>query len=156
MHYKTNIGEIEIEEKDIITFNSGLPGFENLKYFALFALDETKPVQWLVSLEDESVSLPILDPWLVVSDYSVDIPDDIISFLKINNQEKVLVLTVVRIPDSNPESMTINLAAPVLVNLENNLAIQYIPSKSKYQLRHNVKEEIERSKRLLETFKDGE
>jgi flagellar assembly factor FliW len=131
-----------------------LPGFENLRKFALFALEDTKPVQWLVSLEDEKISLPVLDPWMVMSDYSIDVPEDIISLLKLNDKNKLFVLSVVRIPDSNPESMTINLAAPILINLENNLGLQYIPQTSQYHLRHYVKEELERSKKLQENQKD--
>jgi flagellar assembly factor FliW len=154
MHYKTNVGEMEIDGKDVILFKGSIPGFENLKKFALLALDDTKPVQWLVSLEDDTISLPVLDPWMVRTDYSVNIPEDIISFLEIKNQEKLLIMSVVRIPDAKPESMTINFAAPIFINLENNFAMQYIPQKSIYNLRHNVKEELERTKKLQENNKD--
>jgi len=46
--------------------------------------------------------------------------------------------------------MTVNLAAPIIINLENNLALQYIPETSEYNLRHLVKEELERNKKLTQ------
>jgi len=150
MTIQTNVGEIEIEEKDIVIFKQGIPGFEFLKKFAVIALEDTKPIEWLVSLEDKEVSLPVIDPWLVRYDYHLDIPKNIVDFLKISNQEKVFILTIVRIPGSQPETMTVNLAAPIIINLENNLALQYIPEKSEYKLRHSLKEELERSKKIAQ------
>jgi flagellar assembly factor FliW len=150
MTIQTNIGEIQVEEKDIVIFKQGIPGFELLKKFAVIALEDTKPIQWLVSLEDKEVSLPVIDPWLIRSDYHLDIPKNIVDFLKITNQEKIFILTVVRIPGSQPDAMTVNLAAPIIINLDNNLALQYIPEQSEYKLRHSLKEELERSKKLAQ------
>lgn len=150
MTIQTNVGEIQIEEKDIVIFKQGIPGFEFLKNFAIIALEDTKPIQWLVSLEDKEVSLPVIDPWLVRYDYHLDIPKNIVDYLKISNQEKVFILVVVRIPNSKPEAMTVNLAAPVIINLDNNQGLQYIPEQSEYKLRHSLKEELERSKKLAQ------
>ncbi len=150
MTIQTNVGEIEIEEKDIVIFKQGIPGFEFLKRFAVIALEDTKPIQWLVSLEDKEVSLPVIDPWLIRYDYHLDIPKNIVDYLKITNQEKAFILAVVRIPGSKPDDMTVNLAAPIIINLDNNMALQFIPEKSEYKLRHYLKEELERSKKLAQ------
>src|SRR6056297_557491 len=155
MTLQTNVGEITIEETDIVLFKQGLPGFELLRKFAVIALTDTKPIQWLVSLEDKEVSLPVIDPWLVRYDYQLDIPKNICNYLSITNEEKIFILTVVRIPGSKPEAMTINLAAPIIINLDNNQALQYIPEKSEYTIRHFLKEELERSKKLSQK-KDGD
>lgn len=150
MTIQTNVGEIHIEEKDIVLFKQGLPGFETLNKFAVIALEDTKPIQWLVSLEDKEVSLPVIDPWMVRFDYHLDIPKSILDYLMITNHEKVFILSIVRIPGNQPEAMTVNLAAPIIINLENNLALQYIPETSEYNLRHLVKEELERNKKLTQ------
>ncbi|HPF17849.1 MAG TPA: flagellar assembly protein FliW [Thermotogota bacterium] len=150
MTIQTNVGEIQIEENDIVFFSQGLPGFETLSKFAIIALEDTKPIQWLVSLEDQEVSLPVIDPWIVRFDYHLDIPKNIIDYLAITNQEKVFILSIVRIPGNQPKAMTVNLAAPIIINLENNQALQYIPEKSDYTLRHLVKEELERTKKMTQ------
>ena len=54
MKLKTRFfGEIEIDEKKVIDFEEGLPGFENLRKF-LFMTDENEdaPFCWLQSIED--------------------------------------------------------------------------------------------------------
>ena len=150
MTIQTNVGEIQIEEKDIVLFKQGLPGFETLNKFAVIALEDTKPIQWLVSLEDKEVSLPVIDPWMVRFDYHLDIPKSVLDYLTITNKEKVFILSIVRIPGNQPEAMTVNLAAPIIINLENNLALQYIPETSEYNLRHLVKEELERNKKMTQ------
>lgn len=150
MTIQTNVGEITVEEKDIVVFKQGLPGFERLRKFAVIALEDTRPIQWLVSLEDKEVSLPVIDPWMVRYDYHLDIPKNIVEYLNITKEDKVFIITVIRIPDSKPDTMTVNLAAPIIINLDNNKALQYIPEKSEYQLRHLVKEELERSKKLAQ------
>ena len=155
MTIQTNVGEIQLEEKDIVIFKQGIPGFELLRKFAIIALEDTKPIQWLVSLEDKEVSLPVIDPWLVRYDFHLDIPKNIVNYLNITNQDKLFILSVVRIPGSKPEEMTVNLAAPIVINLDNNQALQYIPEKSEYKLRHFLKEELERSKKRSQK-KDGD
>ena len=150
MTIQTNVGEITVEEKDIVVFKQGLPGFERLRKFAVIALEDTRPIQWLVSLEDKEVSLPVIDPWMVRYDYHLDIPKNIVEYLNITKEDKVFIITVIRIPDSKPDTITVNLAAPIIINLDNNKALQYIPEKSEYQLRHLVKEELERSKKLAQ------
>ncbi|SRR6056297_3476529 len=156
MKIKTNVGELDVLDEDILVFNRGLPGFEELRRFALIALNETHPIQWLVSLENETISLPVMDPWLVRKDYDLNIPKDLLEFLGIEDKEKILVLGIVRIPGTNPQDLTINLAAPVIINLENNQGIQYIPQKSRYNLRHSIKEEMKRSKKLSGQKTDGD
>jgi len=44
MKYKTKIGEVEIIETDIVLFEKGIPGFEYLKKFAVFSVEDTAPI----------------------------------------------------------------------------------------------------------------
>ncbi|HPE67909.1 MAG TPA: flagellar assembly protein FliW [Thermotogota bacterium] len=147
MKFRTRLGEIEISEEHTLFFPKGLPGFENLHRFALYTLPETNPIQWLISLDDALISFPVIDPWLIRSDYAVDIPPVVLESLAIRSREKVLIVNMIRIPQDDPRSMTINLLAPILVNLENRQAMQMIMENSDYDLRHPVHEELERSKK---------
>lgn len=65
MLYKTKLGEIPVEKEDIVNFESGLPGFEQWRRYALISLPETEPIQWLISLDNSAITFPVLDPWLV-------------------------------------------------------------------------------------------
>lgn len=151
MAYKTKFGEVEINDEEILEFDSGLPGFENLRKFVIIS-QGTEPIMWLVSLEDENIALPVIDPWVVRVDYDVKVPREAVENLKLEKEEDVQVWSVLVIPRGNPDNMTINLLAPIVVNKKSKKAMQVVLDTDEYDIRHNVKEEMERSKRILENF----
>ncbi|MDV3427494.1 MAG: flagellar assembly protein FliW, partial [Bacillota bacterium] len=50
-------GTINYEEKDIINFPSGIPGFEKLKKFIIFNVEGSTEFSILHSIEDTQVGL---------------------------------------------------------------------------------------------------
>jgi len=151
MKYKTKIGEVEIIETDIVLFEKGIPGFEHLKKFAIFSVEDTAPIQWLLSVEDSNTALPVLDPWLVRKDYFFDVPKETINLLDIKNRERLLTCCIVRIPSDDSEEITVNLTAPIIINLDNSKGTQLILDIPEYDLRHSLIKEIERSKKLVQS-----
>ena len=149
MKVKTKLGEIEVPKEKIITFKEGIPGLENLRKFVIVS-NGSDPIMWLVSIEDESIALPVINPWLVRVDYVVDIPRDVMEELEINDMEDVQVWAVLVIPREKPEDMTINLLAPIVINVKKGLGKQVIMEGSGYEIRHLVREELERSKKIAE------
>jgi flagellar assembly factor FliW len=143
--YKTRLGEYEINEDEIITFPKGVPGFEELRKFIIISLPETEPIKWLVSIEDESVAFPIIDPWLVLEDYEVDLSNQDLELLQVQDPADIIVWGIVTIPFEKPNEATINLKAPVVINVKKGLGLQVILDK--YELRHpitNVKVEAQK------------
>ncbi len=149
MKIKTKLGEIEVDRDKLITFEEGMPGLEHLRKFVIVS-NGSDPIMWLVSVEDESVALPVINPWIIRIDYTVDIPKDAMEDLGIESKEDVQVWAILVIPHENPENMTINLMAPIIINTKNNKAKQIIMENSGYGIRHLVKEELERSKKISE------
>jgi flagellar assembly factor FliW len=148
--YNTKFGELEIAENDIIYFENGIPGFENLKKFYVYFSKETFPIQWLISLDNLDITFPIIDPLLVRVDYSFDLPKDLVEYLEVNEPEDVKIFTIMTIPHGDPENITVNLKAPVLISKINNKGIQLILDDEEYHLKHNVKEEIQRSEKIVQ------
>ena len=68
------------------------------------------------------------------ADYSVDIPDNVVEKLKITTAESVLVMNIASIPQDNPQGTTLNLLAPLIFNLDEQLAGQVILSGSGYDI----------------------
>ncbi|ABV33236.1 MULTISPECIES: flagellar assembly protein FliW [Pseudothermotoga] len=154
MIYKTKLGEIDIRDEDILYFNEGIPGFTHLRKFALIPI-QNQPIQWLTSIEDPFVALPVVDPWLVCIDYSLTLTDEDIQDLDIKDKNDVGILSILTIPKGCPEKTTINLLAPIVINLKNRKAKQIIQENSSYSVKHLVKDEIERSQSLLKKSKTG-
>lgn len=135
MIYETKIGTFDISEENVISFKNGIPGFENLRKFAIISLAEAEPIKWLTSLEDKNVALPIVDPWLIFSDYSVNLNQSVLDELENPKRENVLVFCVI----SLKTQVTVNLIAPIVVNLEKGIGLQVILEGTNYTTKHPVK-----------------
>ncbi|WP_072863772.1 flagellar assembly protein FliW [Marinitoga hydrogenitolerans] len=147
--YNTKFGELEIADNEIIIFESGIPGFENLKKFYIHFSKETFPIQWLLSLENPEITFPVIDPVLVRVDYTFDLSKDIVEYLEIKKPEDVKIFTIMTIPHGDPDNITVNLKAPIIISKVNNKGVQLILENENYHLKHNVKEEISRSDEII-------
>jgi len=134
----TRFGELFYNEEDIIVFPRGIPGFERNHNWAISG-DEESIIKWLQSLDDAELALPITTPDIVMLEYNARIPDDEIELLgEVQNNEDLALLSVVSIPPSAPWDMTVNLRAPILVNVKTRRAAQIIVLNEDYPLRHPV------------------
>lgn len=129
-------GIIDIYEQQMIHFQKGLPGFEELNRFVLIGLDQTRPFLWLQSL-DADIALPVVSPFDIMDGYAPVIEDSQIQALDLERDEDLLVLVVSVIPPE-VQLMTANLAAPVLINLANNQGVQALLEDDRYPTRHPI------------------
>ncbi|HOO73892.1 MAG TPA: flagellar assembly protein FliW [Tepiditoga sp.] len=143
--YITKLGEINADEKNIVTFPQGIPGYENLRKFILISPPEISPIMWLLSLENSNIGFPVVQPYFVKPDYEIDIPEDEMKFLKTDKPEDIFVISMLTLR-KNPDDNTVNLLAPVVISLSNNIGIQIILENYNYNTRHNVKEELLKAK----------
>ncbi|QTA37121.1 flagellar assembly protein FliW [Thermosipho ferrireducens] len=140
MIFKTKFGEIDLQENEIITFPNGLPGFDNLRKFAIISFENTSPILWLVSLEDSNITLPIVDPWIFLKDYEFEISEEDIKELQINSEEDIAIWAVLTIPKGKPKETTINLLAPIVINIKKGIGKQIILNTEKYTIKHHLRE----------------
>ncbi|AHM55621.1 flagellar assembly factor FliW [Peptoclostridium acidaminophilum DSM 3953] len=134
----TNFGEINIDESALINFEEGIPGFENVRRFALLQDDEMI-VDWLQGI-DEDIAFPVINPFAVKEDYEFKIPDADIKKLNIENQEDLLIYSIVVIPDDIKQIRT-NLQAPIIINAKIKLGKQIILD-DRYPLRYEFYEKV--------------
>lgn len=139
-----HFGEVEIDENKILTFDKGLPGLEEDKRYALLSNEDSRPVSWLQSLDHPEISLPVMDPFLICPDYSFDISPDYVDTLDVEQIKDVYVLSILVIPQ-NVNAMTINLSAPIIINVKNSKGCQIILDDRKYRVRVPVSELLGKS-----------
>lgn len=118
-------GQVEIDERSVLTFDDGLYGFDKLKKFAIINCTETKPIYWLQSIEDGDISMPIIDPFILKDDYVIDIDEKELEKIGTGKEEDLIVYNVVVLPEDITK-ITVNLVAPIIINTSNNKAKQYI------------------------------
>jgi len=116
-------GTVEINENSIITFPDKLPGFNDLSRFAIIKCEQTEPIQWLQSVEDEDISIPIINPFIIKPDYEIEVNDDELDMIKSRNEEEMIVLNIMVLPEDLTK-MTVNLMAPLLINVTEMLGTQ--------------------------------
>lgn len=133
-------GVKEFEEEDVIVFKKGIPGFEDLKKFILFPVQDNDVFSILHSLENENIGLIVVSPFYLVKDYEFKLDDEKISELKVEGQKDVLVLNTVTL-NSNVENITVNLKAPIVINTKSKLGEQIILDNPKYSIKHLLAEE---------------
>jgi flagellar assembly factor FliW len=128
-------GTIEVDDKKLITFKDGLPGLEEYQNFVILQLSESYPVVWMQSTQEGNICLPVLDSFLALPEYTFNIGDEDVEELRLDGPENLLVLSVCVIPEEI-EGMTMNLAAPIIINMTTGQAKQIILSGGEYNVRY--------------------
>ena len=118
----------------LITFNKGIPGFNELKNFILLDLQEYEPFKLLQSLEDDEISLIVTSPYEFFDEYEINLSEETIKNLNIESPEQVMILTTVTL-NSDVKKITANLQGPIVINTSNNFGEQLILDNSKYKVK---------------------
>jgi flagellar assembly factor FliW len=127
-------GECTYAESEVIDFPWGLPGFPALHRWLPLTVETHPSFVWLQSLDDLSVAIPTADPWMIFESYDPKMPAYAFQSLEIKDASDFATLCVVVIT-ANAESMTMNLMAPVLINLRNRKGRQIMLDGSAYSSR---------------------
>ncbi len=134
----TKFGELEIDKNVIFNFVGPIIGFEDLKEFALIDYKPDSPFKWLQSIEEMDLAFPVTLCSFFGIDYKFDIPDDEAQKLGIENVDDVFVCNIANIPASNPHDATINMLAPLVMNISNKKAMQIILKNTNFEVRYKL------------------
>lgn len=121
----TRFGSVSIKDDFIIYFRDGMVGFPDLKHYVLIESPQMPLVLWLQSIDDASVAFPLIEPELVRKRYSFIMNPADEAMISYESGAKVKTFLVMTIPAS-VEQMTVNLRAPVLVNIDKSCGGQII------------------------------
>ena len=136
------LGEVEIKESEILSFNQGLPGFPQYKQFILLSLDADLPLALLQSTEEATIGFVVAFPFAFKQDYAFDLSEEDKEDLNIEKEEEVLTYTIVTLQETFADS-TINLLAPIIINTNKKLGKQIVLQDSKaYPLRFPIKQAV--------------
>ncbi len=134
----TRFGEIVVEQSQIIKFPQGIPGFMDKKAFIPIEYKEGSPFKFLQSMDEPDLAFVITDPFKIFNDYELDITKEDRELLKIEKPEDVNVYVIVTIGQGGT-SITVNLQAPLVINITKHLGKQIILHKSPYPTRYPLK-----------------
>lgn len=119
---------------DKLDFGNSIVGFEQLRYFALEKVKGDNPFYVLRSNEEDNIEFVVILPFELDRKYEVAISDDLKRELQIDSPESVMVLSIVTLNKPLTDS-TVNLIAPLVINVDNMMSRQIILNGSVYQTR---------------------
>ena len=133
-------GEIDIAEDKILHFPNGIIGFPDMTEFALVHDSEKQSVsavRWLQSMQEPEFAMPVVDPLVVKEDYDPEIEDELLKVIGEWNPDSILVLVTMTVP-RDITKMTVNLQAPIIINVDTRKACQVIVDTDKYPVRFPI------------------
>lgn len=133
----TEFGEMEISPDDVIHFEQGLPGFDDVKDYVLINHDEQGMIMTMQTVDGEVPQFVVLDPYAIVEKYEPKLPayaDDLFGGKNINELH-FLVIAVVK---ENYLDTVVNLKSPIVIDPSTRNAAQIILENTDYSLQHKV------------------
>lgn len=135
----SRFGTLELLEDKIIQIPSGLFGFPESKRYTLLEHRKGSPFVWLQSVDNGSLAFVLVDPLLVKPDYEVQInPQDMDELHLADAPDGIQTLVIVNIASGEKVQLTVNLLAPIVINVKQKSGKQVILSDSRYSLRHPI------------------
>jgi flagellar assembly factor FliW len=134
----TRFGAVTIEAEDILVFPMGLMGLEDCQHWVLLADAQNDALGWLQSASRPDVALAVVTPRRFVPDYQVRIVRSELAPLAIQTAQDAKVLVIV---GKNDRAITLNLKAPLVLNLDSRLGRQVVAN-NEYPVQHELLNEV--------------
>ncbi|MBB5149722.1 flagellar assembly protein FliW [Ureibacillus thermosphaericus] len=109
------LGEVEIQEEEVITLTSGLLGLEEYTKYVLLPLDKDSPLAIFQSIEESQIGFVVAYPFAFRKDYAFDISEVDKKELQVEKEEDLIAYSIVTLKEPFEES-TLNLLAPIVIN----------------------------------------
>ncbi len=127
----TRFGTVSAAPEAVLTFASGLIGFEDLRRFVAVPHEPESPFVWLQSVERPETAFLLLPPEFVFPGYGPALPPDLPADGRL--------WVIVTLPPGRPHDMTANLLGPIVVDPATNQGRQVILENSeRFTTRHRV------------------
>ena len=118
----SRFGKLEVAEDKVIEFPAGVLGFPQAKRYVLLDYEDT-PVKWLQAVDDPNVAFIVMEPRLLVQDYTIALDVITRQALQLDTEEDLAILAIVRVESGQ---VLANLKGPLLFNSRLKIGIQAV------------------------------
>ena len=132
-------GEIDLPEEKIVTLERGLIGLEQYKkYTILYDCEkEEANISWFQSVEEPTLALPVIKPWLVKEDYDPVVEDELLTGLGDLTEENLVILLTMTVPE-DIKQMSVNLMQPIIINADTRKGTQIVVENADYEVKYKI------------------
>jgi flagellar assembly factor FliW len=132
--HTTRFGTVDVEPNDVILFPTGMLGLDDCQHWVLLVDAENESLGWLQSTTHGDVALAVVSPRRFVPDYDVRVDRSELAPLALASSDEAHVLVIV---GKTETGITLNLKAPLVVNLRRRLGRQVVHN-GDHPLRHEL------------------
>lgn len=137
----TRFGELQVNENDVLAFNDGILGFEDLKNFIVVDPGDSTLILWLQSIDKGEIAFPIIEPKIFKPDYVAKLLPIDMDSVDLESVNEAKVYTILTIPQDLTK-MSANLKAPIVINNKKNLAKQVVLQDSKLPVQFEMYKDL--------------
>lgn len=130
------LGPLSIMESQVYHFAEGLYGFPEATAHALIPVARDG-FFWLQSLEFSALTFLLIDPFMFVDGYAVDLNEGELADMGADDPSTILILSILTLPRDSEGCATVNLQGPLAFNIRQQRGKQTVID-SMYGLRHPV------------------
>jgi flagellar assembly factor FliW len=109
-----------------LTFPIGMAGFPDDREYVLERADDACTMFRLRSTSPDGPAFLAITPSAFFADYEPEIPDAAVLALGLTGSEDAVLLSLVSVPEGDPQAATANLFAPVVINHHTRVGAQVI------------------------------
>lgn len=134
-----HIGEVDYAEDALLTFPSGLIGFESYHRFLFIKKPDTEPLVYMQSVDEGGPCFILLPILAIDADYKLEMTEEEAEEISLYNRRPKIgtdVFCGALVCAGSGVAPTANLVSPVVVNLYNRMGVQVIQSASGYSHHH--------------------
>ncbi len=125
-------GEVDYEDREVISFSKGLFGFEDEHDFLLIRFDnEDGTLLSLQSVSTPALAFVVMNPYRLMPDYDPEVSDDELGSIGMGSASDIAVYVIAVVGDQVSDT-TVNLKAPLIVNVANHKAMQVLLDDARY------------------------
>ncbi len=137
MHFNTpSFGTVEYEQKDIIRFQDGLFGFENMIDYLLIHISPMEDsFMYLQSLQDENLSFILANPFTLYPGYSPSLSKEDLIQMNLQDDTPVIFYSICVLKKPIAQS-TCNLKAPLVIRTDTRKGFQVVLQDPQYGFHH--------------------
>lgn len=120
------LGEQSIDPSTIISFPSGIPGFEDQTRFKLFHQEGDNPlIFWLQSLDNEALTLSVAQPSIFNINYNFLLNDEEEALLGIEDPADLVILIILlKDQESDQSGIQGAIRSPLVINSAKRIGLQ--------------------------------
>lgn len=127
-------GSLSVHSDQAFEFTDGLYGFPAARKFVLIPAGP-EGFYWLQSLDHGPLVFLLGDPFVLVSEYSVELGESEVGPISADDPSDLAVLAIVTLPKESDGRPTLNLQGPITLNVRRRLGRQVVVSDSVYGIR---------------------